>query len=92
MKSLLLTGPFEQAHIRARKFTERMYRTYVFQDLLEQLNLAEEALEEADDEISRKMAEMVIEQLESNLEYMLTPPGAQNDNEKTISKIPRTTL
>lgn len=85
-------GPFEQAQINARKFAENAYRLYLLQDLLEQIELAEEAIEQAEEEVAKKMALLVKEELEKTLDYMLSTGGKENDNETKTRKVPRKTL
>ena len=85
-------GPFERAYYNVKKFTENMHRSAVLQELLEQIKLAEAAVEEAESEAEKELAMVVHEQLEANLSYMIGTGNKENYDESKTGKISRKTI
>ena len=65
-----LIGPFGRAQQRAIKFCQNMHRSYIFMELLEEIDAVEEILKSGSEE-EKLLAQIVHEQLERQLNDMI---------------------
>lgn len=75
----LQVGPFAKAEKFAASFAYGMARSYAFQQILKEMDEIEKLLETTENKEEIALAKMVYEQLEEQLNIMISHPELKNE-------------
>ncbi|OUU74863.1 MAG: hypothetical protein CBC29_06985 [Methylococcaceae bacterium TMED69] len=81
-------GPFAKAEKFAASFAYGLARSYAFQQILKEMEDIEKLLEETENEEEIMLAKMIYEQLEEQLNVMISHPEPKNERPRNNKSNP----